>query len=252
MSRRVPIVLLVAVLSMAAGRGSTAASGPSATTAAAAEQGVQNRVRGLLADSNVFWSQYFVSLGGHYPAPVLNFFDGKIAGVCDVQQAQTGPFYCAQPQTIYLDESFLQQALMHTGNDPAALAYVIGHQVAHHVQDLVGTTAAVNEARLRSSPALSMRTWMTAELQADCYAALWLQTLARRGQIHLTDPSALLDAIAAVSREWQGRVHSGQMMPDPVLSYGTAAQRLDWFRRGLTGKGFPDCDTFGAESAGKL
>jgi predicted metalloprotease len=231
--------------------GNAAASSPPA--AAASEDTLAPQINALLADSNAYWSRFFTALGGHYPPPTLMLFDHDLSGVCSWQQAVIGPFYCPPPQVIYLDRGFLQAALKRTsGNGTAALAYVLAHEVAHHVQDLVGTTAAVDTARTRSTPALSARTWMVYELQADCYAGLWLQSAAHDGRVQLGDPAALLEGIAAVSHEWQGHVRPNEMVPDPVLSYGTAAQRLAWFQHGLNGKGFADCDTFSAEAAGKL
>jgi len=165
-----------------------------------------------------------------------------------------GPFYCPSNETVYIDEGFERAVLLRTGADgDAALALLVGHEVAHHVQNLLGTTALVEQARSRSTAALSTRTWTAEELQADCYAGLWMRTAAAAGQLHLpADPSALLAGLGAVSRQYEAHLGARETMPDPILTYGTAAQRRQWLEHGLQGKGLPDCDTFSAESAGKL
>lgn len=212
------------------------------------------RAQQLLRDANAYWSQRFAALGGSYLPARLTLFDAKISGVCESSEPLTGAFYCPGNQQIYLDEAFQQRLQARTaGDDDAALAYVIGHEIAHHVQSLVGTTALVAQARANSTLAVSTRTWTSEELQSDCYAGLWLGDESKRGTLKLgADVGALLAAIAAVSQDQQAHLAKGVAMPDPILTYGTAAQRLTWFQRGLRGMGLPDCDTFKAEAAGKL
>ena len=222
---------------------------PSRPDAAAA---LGPQAQALFQDINAFWSHEFSTLGGQYSVPALQLFSGPIDNVCSLPQA-LGAFYCPANQTVYIDVALMHEILAHTDNDEAAVAVVIGHEVAHYVQNLLGTTALVEQARSRSAPALSARTWAAEELQADCYAALSLQPSVASGRVHLdADPSALLEGIAAVSRERESHLHARQAMPDPIMTYGTAAQRLQWFENGLRGKGLADCDTFSAESAGKL
>lgn len=204
------------------------------------------RVQALLGDANGTWSQQFKSLGSQYSAPATTFFSQTVRKACGAEVALTGSFYCPDERKIYFD-------LAASAADDGALAYLVGHELGHHVQSLLGTTALVAQARSRSSPARSARTWMVAELQADCYAGIWLGSAIKRGVIHPGgELSAVLDTAAAVSRSANAQLPAGAQAPDPVLTYGTAPQRLTWLQRGIDGGSINQCDTFGAESSGKL
>lgn len=207
----------------------------------------------LFRSVEAFWSQEVASLGGRYRPPKLIFFARSLKNLCDVPAALRGPFYCPVSETVYLDRTFMQQ-LMQRSEDNAddALGYVVAHEVAHHVQNVLGTTTLVDQARSRSTAELAQRTLTTFELQADCYAGLWVRWAQASGTIKIpADVSATLDTVAGVSQDWQSHLGAGQEMLDP-LTHGSAAQRLKWFRRGLESGGFNDCDTFGAEAAGNL
>lgn len=226
----------------------------SAADSAAHAGGDSARARALLASSNQFWSQTFTKGGSYSPAQVA-FFDHDARGVCGESEALSGPFYCPADMTVYLDRDFLNQMTQHLSGDAAnyALAYVIGHEMGLHIQNLVGTTDLVQQARSNSAPALSARTWMTAELQADCYAGLWLRwAVAHHVVKPVSDAPAILNSVSAISSGWQSHLSSGEIMVDPLLTYGSAAQRLNWFDRGRDSGRFNDCDTFAAEAAGKL
>jgi hypothetical protein len=238
---RVP-VLIAALLAMGA-----AAPPPAVPPGGAvSHDDIAPRVRALLSDANGVWSQQFISLGTQYPAPDMTFFRQTIRKACGSDSALTGTFYCPDERKIYFDQSI-------SVSDDAAIAYLVGHEVGHHVQSLLGTTALVAQARSRSSPAVSARTWMVAELQADCYAGIWLGSALKRGVIHPGRPlSAVLDAVAALSQAANTHLPPGAQAPDPVLTYGTAPQRLAWLQRGIDGGSINQCDTFGAEASGKL
>ncbi len=185
----------------------------------------------------------------------MTFFSHDARSVCGETEPLSGPFYCPADMTVYLDRDFLAQVAHRLSGDVAdyALAYVIGHGLGLHIQDLVGTTDLVQEARSNSGPALSARTWMTAELQADCYAGLWLRWAVAHHEVKpVTDANAILGVVSAVSSAWQSHLTSAERMVDPLLTYGTPAQRLKWFVRGRDSGSFNDCDTFSAEAAGKL
>lgn len=222
----------------------------------AAANDVTGQAKALMADANSFWSQEIASLGGQYQPAALTGFTGQISGgACGAQGAFSGPFYCPANERVYLDQAFVRQVMQQApgAEGDLALAYLIGHELGHHIQDLIGTTTAVEQARERSTPQVSRRTWMTAELQTDCYAGLSVRSALMHGQIKPgANVAATLDAVAAVSHERDTHLAGGQQMPDPVLDYGTAAQRLKWFQRGLNSGRFNDCDTFGAQAAGTL
>ena len=219
--------------------------------AAPANDALQNdaivqRVQTLLKDANGTWSQQFKSLGSQYPAPESTFFRQTVRKACASDVALTGSFYCPDERRIYFDLSAIPA-------DDLAVAYLVGHELGHHVQSLLGTTALVAQARSRSSPARSARTWMVAELQADCYAGIWLGSAIKRGAIHSGRAlSAVLDTAAAASQLANAHLPAGAQAPDPVLTYATAPQRLGWLQRGIDGGSINQCDTFGAESAGRL
>jgi len=196
-----------------------------------------------------FWTQQIAALGGRYRPAKLAHFSGPTQGICALQSAVVGAFYCPAEETVYVDDAALQalRTRMHDDADAdAAIAYVIGHELAHHVQAIIGTTAVVQQARMRSAPAIASQTFVTFELQADCYAGLWLRWAHANGTIQLpTDLAAMLAATAVAEK-----ARAGQQALDP-LSEGTAALRLNWVDRGLKGQ-FNDCDTFGAEAKGTL
>lgn len=243
-----PALLLLAALP------SAGAVAPPA--AAAADDALVQRVQALLKDANNnIWSPQFRSLGSQYPAPEATFFSQTVRKACGSELALTGSFYCPDERKIYFDLALLQQLAGQPGEsaDDAAIAYLVGHELGHHVQSLLGTTALVAQARSRSSAAVSARTWMVAELQADCYAGIWLGSAIKRGII---PPGralpAVLDAAAAISQSANAHLPPGTRSADPVLTYGTAPQRLAWLQRGADAGTINGCDTFGAESSGKL
>jgi predicted metalloprotease len=220
---------------------------------AASTERLSQRAQTLVQAADAYWSMKLAAQGQRYQAPTLAFYERHIAGVCNTQSSLSGPFLCPATGQMYLDLAFLQELTRRAVSaDNFSLAYVIGHEIGHQVQSLLGTTAAVEQARSRSAPALSARTWTAEELQADCYTGLWLNAGARRARIKLPpDLPAALALLAAVGEEWQKQLAADQVMPDP-FTYGTPAQRLRWFRRGLDGGRDGDCDTFSADAAGTL
>jgi predicted metalloprotease len=237
---------------------SSAADAPStgaasATAAPGAAPALTARAQALFAQGNQFWTQSF-NVGGSYSPADLAFFSGQIKNVCNDAEPLTGSFYCPDDLKVYLDQNFLQQVEQRS---PAvsdfALAYMVGHELGLHIQNLVGTTDLVEQARSNSAPAVSERTWMTQELQADCYAGLWMRwALIHAGVKPIADSGAALEAVHDVSAERYAHLAPGESMVDPLQTYGTSALRAKWFQRGLDDGSFNDCDTFSAEAAGKL
>jgi predicted metalloprotease len=213
---------------------------------------VVQRVQALLTDANATWSQQFTSLGSQYPAPETTFFSQAARKACGSDTVLTGSFYCPGERKVYFDQQQLAAQSAGVAGD-TAVAYLVGHELGHHVQSLLGTTALVAQARSRSSPAVSARTWMLAELQADCYAGIWVGSAIKRGVIHPGPAlSAALDTAAAVSQSANAHLPPGAQAPDPVFIYGTAPQRLSWLQRGIDGGSINQCDTFGAQASGEL
>jgi predicted metalloprotease len=245
------LLLASSLLLMGAAAKQPASPAAPAPDAAALEQ----RARALLSDANGAWTQQFAALGSQYPAASVTFFMHTAPQACGAGGALTGPFYCPDQRQVYLDLAFLGQISTtgSTGEHEAALAYVIGHELAHHVQSLLGTTMLVEQARARSTAAVSARTWTVAELQADCYAGIWLGTALKRGVLaSAAELDAAVAAIAPVSASDRAHPPANAQMADPVASYGTAAQRRHWLQQGMAGGQINACDTFAAEAAGKL
>lgn len=225
---------------------------PALTATSGSSQGTAH-LRALFGNVGSFWSQEVTALGGRYRSPKLKLFSAPISHACGVQAVLSGPFYCPVDETVYLDQTFLHQLIQRDQEHAnLALGFVMAHEVAHHIQNLIGTTSSVDQARAASTPELAQRTLITFELQADCYAGLWARWAGAHSTIKIpADVSGTLDVIAGTSQDWQSHLPVGQEMLDP-LSQGTTAQRLKWFQRGLDSGNFNACDTFGAEAAGNL
>ncbi|HEX4024762.1 MAG TPA: neutral zinc metallopeptidase [Steroidobacteraceae bacterium] len=255
--RRIVLALVGVAAALAASSALPAAVPAGGGISAGANAGIGARAQALLAHGNDYWSREIASLGGsqYLPAKLAVYSTGHIDDVCGTRLNFSGPFYCPSDQKIYLDQDYLR-ALMRQVPAPdfdVALAAVIGHEFGRHIQTLVGTTALVEQARARSTAQVSRQTWITAALQADCYAGVWMHAAQMDGTIKPgADVSAALSAVAAVSRRLDTHRPSGVEMPDPVMGYASAAQRLKWFRQGLDTGSFNDCDTFKAEAAGTL
>lgn len=199
-----------------------------------------------------FWSQEIASLGGQYRPTHLQSIETPLRKACGTQITVSGPFYCTADETVYLDQAFLK-ALIKDSKDPQlALGFVVAHEVGHHIQKIIGTTAIMQQSRARSGPELSQRLFTTFELEADCYAGLWVRSAMSQAIVQgPVDSERLLLSVARTSQAWQSHLGTGEQILDPI-SMGTPEQRLTWFRRGLASGQFNDCDTFAAQAAGRL
>ncbi|MBU8537609.1 KPN_02809 family neutral zinc metallopeptidase [Falsiroseomonas tokyonensis] len=196
-------------------------------------------VRRVLAETEDVWTPAFREIGREYRAPKLVLFSGAVQSACGVAQAQVGPFYCPGDQQVYIDLDFLAEMQRRLGapGDFAA-AYVIAHEVGHHVQNQLGVLGRAQ----RGDNAMQVRI----ELQADCLAGLW----ARRAQdarqiLEDGDIEEGLGAAAAVGDDRLQRRGGGQVVPES-FTHGSSAQRVRWFRAGLQSGQLTACDTFGA------
>ena len=206
-------------------------------------------VGSILGETEDVWGAFFQQSGNRYPAPTLVLFSGSVQSACGGATAASGPFYCPGDQKVYLDTVFfneMQQRL--GGGGDFAEAYVIAHEVGHHVQTLLGISQQVQAAgRGRSAAevnALSVRQ----ELQADCFAGLWGH--AANQQRQLLDPGDLEEALRAATAIGDDRLQreaGGRVVPDS-FTHGTSAQRVAWFRRGFESGELAACDTFAADA----
>ena len=173
-----------------------------------------------------------------YRPPVLVLFSGQTDSACGYASAASGPFYCPGDQKLYLDFDFFRE-LKNEFKAPGdfAQAYVIAHEVGHHVQNLLGTMDKVQQAG--NSNQLSVRL----ELQADCYAGVWANYANKRGQVEAGDPEEAIRAAAAVGDDMIQKRSQGYVVPDS-FTHGAAKDRVAWFARGFQGGDMRQCETF--------
>lgn len=202
-------------------------------------------VRTVLADTEDVWHQLFKEAGGEYRDPKLVLFRGAVPTACGRGEAATGPFYCPSDQKVYIDLGFydvLRDRLGAPGD--FAQAYVIAHEVGHHVQNLMGTSAKVEAMRQRVSQtqynALSVRL----ELQADCYAGVWANHAQQARQIiESGDVEEALNAASQIGDDTLQRNASGHVSPES-FTHGSSQQRMTWFKRGMDSGDVGQCNTF--------
>lgn len=198
----------------------------------------------VLAQNEQVWGQLFRESNLQYTDPRLVLFTGATRSACGAAQSAMGPFYCPNDQTIYLDMDFFRVMEQQLGSrGEFARAYVIAHEVGHHVQDELGLLSQVNAQRARMGEAQSNAMSVKVELQADCYAGIWAN--ASRDAFNLTDDDirSALDTAARIGDDALQRASQGYVVPDS-FTHGTSEQRQDWFYRGYR-SGDPDqCDTF--------
>ena len=236
--------------------GMQSASVPSATsdTRATAEDlandPLADMVSVVVADTEEVWRGLFAANGRQYEEPRLVLFDGMTRSACGLGQAAMGPFYCPADMNAYIDLSFYRD-LSERFNAPGdfAQAYVIAHEIGHHVQNLLGVSGEVHRMRQQVGEAEANRLSVRLELQADCLAGIWANRTREGSNIRLEagDIEEALTAASAIGDDRLQRQSTGTVAPDS-FTHGTSEQRVRWFRRGFE-SGNPDvCDTFGTES----
>ncbi|HEY8102539.1 MAG TPA: neutral zinc metallopeptidase [Burkholderiaceae bacterium] len=204
-------------------------------------------VRTVLADTEDTWTELFRQRGANYVKPTLVIFSNRTQTGCGTGQTATGPFYCPVDQRVYIDLSFYQlmQQRFHVSSE-FAQAYVIAHEVGHHVQNLLGISSKVQHARERASEAQSNALSVRLELQADCFAGVWAYHANQsRGIIESGDVEGALSAATAIGDDALQRQARGYVVPDS-FTHGTSAQRVRWFKRGIDNGDMDQCNTFKA------
>jgi predicted metalloprotease len=204
-----------------------------------------DRVAAVLGSTEDFWTAHFAKKGATYTPATLVLFDNQTSSLCGTASASTGPFYCPGDKKIYLDMSFFEEMDRGLGaKGDFAQAYVIAHEVAHHVQDVTQILPKANRAmrqqgQSKGADSIAVRI----ELQADCYAGLWA------GQSNITaalEPGDIEEALGAASAVGDDRLQKraqGFAVPDS-FTHGTSAQRMAWFKKGLESGDLRACDTF--------
>jgi uncharacterized protein len=203
-------------------------------------------LRFVIGDINDFWSGRFSEAGNTYQPTIVNVFDGGVQTGCGTASSAVGPFYCTRDQQVYLDLDFfrdLAQRFQAPGD--FAQAYVVAHEVGHHVQNITGISRQVAEASANDPGAandLSIRT----ELQADCLAGVWGHSTYERGILETGDLEEGLAAAAAVGDDRIQAQATGQIRPE-TWTHGSSQQRSDWFLRGFESGDPASCDTFSSD-----
>ncbi|MFC5498223.1 neutral zinc metallopeptidase [Caenimonas terrae] len=204
-------------------------------------------VRKVLGDTEDTWAQLFKQGGATYVNPKLVLFRGAIRTGCGQGQAAMGPFYCPADQKVYIDLDFydtLKNQLGAPGD--FAQAYVIAHEVGHHVQNLLGIADKVDQMRSRASPAQANALSVKVELQADCFAGVWANHANEARQIlEQGDAEQAMNAAAKIGDDALQKSRGGAVVPES-FTHGTSAQRQHWFSTGLKTGSVKACDTFGA------
>jgi uncharacterized protein len=202
----------------------------------------------VLADTEDTWQTILTGHGVQYVAPTLVLFNEATDSKCGFAQSAMGPFYCPVDQKIYLDMSFYNDLATRFGAPgDFAQAYVIAHEVGHHVQNLVGTSKKVHDLQQRVSQAEANALSVRVELQADCFAGVWAKNADQsRHLLQAGDVAEALNAATAIGDDRLQRQAQGTAVPDS-FTHGSSAQRVGWFRRGFE-TGTPEgCDTFSAQ-----
>ncbi len=212
-----------------------------------AEERLKDFVSVVLADTEDTWSEIFRAGGARYQPPRLVLFTGAVQSACGTASSAVGPFYCPGDTKVYIDLDFYRLLAQRFGAPgDFAQAYVIAHEVGHHVQNLLGISEKVHAARQRADAARGNALSVRQELQADCMAGVWANHANRARQIlESGDVEEGLAAAAAIGDDRLQQQGRGHVAPE-TFTHGTSAQRVRWFRRGLEGGRLEACDTFKA------
>lgn len=223
------------------------------------QQEIATFVGTVLADTEDTWTQIFKQQGVQYTPPKLVMFSGAVNSGCGTAQSAMGPFYCPADQKVYVDTDFFKEMRTQMGisgeqnqselsNQDAAgdfaQAYVIAHEVGHHVQNLLGISDQVQKARQQSNEVQGNALSVRLELQADCLAGVWAKDNHQRTQfLEKGDVEEAMDAANKIGDDYLQKKARGHVVPDS-FTHGTSAQRMTWFNKGLTTGDINQCDTF--------
>jgi len=203
-------------------------------------------VRAILGDTEDFWTAELAKRGGLYQPPKLTLFQGQVASACGLASAAMGPFYCPPDQRVYLDLRFFQDLTQRFGAPGEfARAYVIAHEVGHHVQNQLGLMREVQQKSENASDRVRNALSIRQELQADCFAGVWGHSAQQRGALDTRDVEQGIAAASAVGDDRLQQRTRGYAVPES-FTHGSSAQRVKWFRVGLSSGDLRQCNTFSA------
>ncbi|MEB4800024.1 KPN_02809 family neutral zinc metallopeptidase [Acinetobacter soli] len=217
----------------------------------------------ILADTEDTWTPIFQQLGQSYVAPKLVLFNGRVQSACGTAESAMGPFYCPSDQKVYIDTQFFKEMRQQMGisgdknqtelsrQDQAgdfAQAYVVAHEVGHHIQNLLGISSQVQRAQAQANRTQANQLSVRLELQADCFAGIWANRNQERTQfLEAGDVEEAMDAAQKIGDDYLQKRATGQVVPDS-FTHGTSQQRMHWFETGLKSGDFNQCDTFNSRS----
>lgn len=217
----------------------------------------------ILADTEDTWTPIFQQLGQSYVAPKLVLFNGRVQSACGTAESAMGPFYCPSDQKVYIDTQFFKEMRQQMGisgdknqtelsrQDQAgdfAQAYVVAHEVGHHIQNLLGISSQVQRAQAQANRTQVNQLSVRLELQADCFAGIWANRNQERTQfLEAGDVEEAMDAAQKIGDDYLQKRATGQVVPDS-FTHGTSQQRMHWFETGLKSGDLNQCDTFNSRS----
>ena len=228
--------------------GSTPEAGAERAPRSAEEEELAEFVSFVLGDIEDTWQELFRQAGREYEEPKLVLFSGAVNSACGFAQAAMGPFYCPADQKVYIDLAFYDE-MRNRFRAPGdfAQAYVIAHEVGHHVQNLLGVSDQVRRLQGRADEVEANQLSVRQELQADCLAGVWAHHAHRARQVlEAGDVEEALDAASAIGDDRMQRQSRGYVTPDS-FTHGSSAQRVRWFKRGLQEGQLSACETFATE-----
>lgn len=199
----------------------------------------------VLKETEDTWNEVLAAHGTDYPEPTLVLFTDAVQSACGFAQSAVGPFYCPLDRNIYIDLGFYDDLRQRFGaSGDFAQAYVIAHEVGHHVQNVLGISGQVQQAQQRAGSDERNRLSVRLELQADCLAGIWARSAAGRQLLDPDDIEEALNAAAAIGDDRLQRKAQGHVVPES-FTHGSSEQRARWFRTGFDSGGLERCDTFG-------
>lgn len=202
-------------------------------------------IAAVLGDTEDTWTEIFAAGGGRYQPPTLVIFSGSTDSACGFASAAMGPFYCPGDRKVYIDLAFYDE-LRSRFEAPGdfAEAYVIAHEVGHHIQNLLGTMGEVNRLRGESDQQTANELSVRLELQADCYSGVWAHAAEAKGILEVGDIDEALNAASQIGDDTLQMRTQGYVVPES-FNHGTSEQRSRWFKRGYDQGNVDACDTFG-------
>ncbi len=201
-------------------------------------------VSAVLASTEDVWSSIFKKYGAVYTPPKLVMFTGYVQSACGMTSAAAGPFYCPGDHKVYIDLSFYRQLQAMGGSGDFARAYVLGHEVGHHIQNLAGTSDKVRRKQMMASKATANALSVLMELQADCYAGIWAHYANQ--QQKMLEPGDIEEGLRAAKSIGDDAImrNAGARVRPDAFTHGSSKQRMEWLKRGLATGALESCDTF--------